>query len=132
MRAVAYQSLAGWLDHVERVAFKRVPVGHYNSSAEGAVQAVLSVHVHEVADLVGEHVAWNRKPEVVGIAFGLAARAVDNMPRIGHPAAPGHSILRRDGVDSVVAVGDHHILLDELISAEQDSILAADSDRRAG
>ena len=95
-----------------------------NRGAVGSVGAVECVHLKLLRDTFSKDCSWDLDSEILLILCCFVSCAIDHCAAIGHHPVANTANLLSDVVDPLVSTGYHHFVVNDLLCAEDDAILA--------
>jgi hypothetical protein len=86
------------------------------------------VHLELLADALGKNCARDFDSKILFVLSCFFSSTVNHSTTVRHHSVAYRADLLCDIVDSLVSSGDQHLVLDNLLSAENNSVFANDSD----
>ena len=106
-------------------------VRNNHRSSDGAVRGVNGIHLHDHRQSVDKLLTWALDAKESFILLTLISTPLDHSSAIWHETVDHAASVDVDRVDSLVGAWNHHLVQDQLFSAQDDAVFALHSENSA-
>lgn len=126
--AVVLEAGAARLNHVELLSLVHVVDAEDDGGAVRSEVCIDCAHLELESKSVSQSGSRNLHMELVLVLLALISRFLNHSTAIWRETVDNTSAVDGDGVEALVRASEHHLVDDNLLGAEDDSVLAMDSE----
>lgn len=130
--AIILEAVARRLDHVQAGALDGVVLSKDERRTDRSVRRIESAELELLSHTVSKHVARDLDMELALILGRFFASSLNDRATVGSNSIDHTAAVHGDRVKSLVGARDHHLVEHELLRAENDAVLADNTDSSAG